>query len=250
MNGLAYYLPYLAAYESNTWLTPAFIGAVAIIALFGIMGLKRGLIRTVFELAGMLIGVILTVLISPYMASMLRNSASVYDAIHSKIEEHVHINFNSSGDELTDYLDGLNMPNKVDEFLLEKSGNVSDLANSTVEQINRSIVDKLTDMAINCISFVVTFIIIMLLLTIAVMLLDLISKLPVLNFTNKLLGLAAGLIEAYLILSVIGVMIMIFSTSKLGIALSTQISSNPILSFIYKHNLILMGITKVRGFLK
>ena len=103
MNGLIEYLPYLAIYGSNAWLTPAFIGAVIITAVCAVMGVKRGLIKTVFDLAGMLVGVILTVLISPYMASMLRNNVSIYNSIHSKIEQHVHINFNSSGNELADY---------------------------------------------------------------------------------------------------------------------------------------------------
>ena len=235
---------------NNAWLTPAFIVTLVIIAGCTIVGLKRGFIKTVFDLFGMLVAVILTVLISPYVADAMRNNASIYDALHSKIEEHVHINFNASDNKLEDYLDGLNLPNKVDEFLLKSGDSIADAANQSVAQVNAAIVNKLTNMAINCIAFIITFIILMVLIWIVSKVLNLISKLPVLNMLNKTLGAAAGFVEAYVILSIIGVIIMAGSTTKWGIQFSEQIAANPILSFIYKHNLILIGITRVKGMIK
>ncbi|MCR5324349.1 MAG: CvpA family protein [Lachnospiraceae bacterium] len=234
----------------NIWLTPAFMITLVIIVGCTVVGIKRGFIKTVFDLFGMIAALILTILISPYVANAMRNSPSIYDAIHSKIEEHVHINFNLSNNTLSDYLEGLNLPEKVDEFLLKGGETVTDAANGTVSQVNAAITDKLTHMAISCIAFIITYIIIMVLILILSMVLNLISKLPILNSLNKTLGAVAGLIEAYVILSVIGVIIMAASTSKTGIAISEQIASNPILSFIYKHNLILIGITKFKGMIK
>ncbi len=234
----------------NAWITPAFIVTLVIIAGCTIIGLKRGFIKTVFDLFGMLVAVILTVLLSPYVADAMRNNPSIYDALHSKIEEHVHINFNVTDNALSDYIDRLNLPDKVDEFLLKGGETVTDAANQSVAQLNAAIVNKLTDMAINCIAFIITFIILMVLIWIVSKVLNLISKLPVLNMLNKTLGAVAGLVEAYVILSVIGVIIMAASTTKWGIALGEQIAANPILSFIYKHNLILIGITRFKGMIK
>ena len=235
---------------SNAWLSPAFIVTLIIIAVCVIAGLKRGLVKTLFDLFGMLLAVILTILISPYVASAIRNNPSMYDTIHSKIEEHVHLNFNLSDNTLTDYVDGMKLPKKVSDFLLDSGENVTNAANQSVAQINAKITDKLTDMAINCIAFIITLIIMIVLIAILSMVLNLVSKLPVLNMLNKTLGMTAGIIEAYLILSVIGVIIMAASTSELGIKIIGQISANPLLSFIYKHNLLLMGITRFRGILK
>ena len=235
---------------ANIWVTPAFIVTLVIIVGCTVIGIKRGFIKTVFDLFGMLAAVILTVLISPHVANAMRNNASIYDALHSKIEEHVHINFNASNNTLSDYLDGLNLPGKVSDFLLKGGETVTDAANQSVAQANAAIIDKLTNMAINCIAFIITFIILMILIWIVSMVLNLISKLPVLNMLNKTLGAVAGFIQAYVILSVIGVIIMAAATTKWGIAISEQIAANPVLSFIYKHNLILIGITKFKGMIK
>ncbi len=234
----------------GAWLSPAFIVTIVIITVCVIAGLKRGLIKTLFDLFGMLIAVILTVLISPYVASAMRNNPSMYNTIHSKIEEHVHLNFNMSDNTLTDYVDGMKLPKKVSDFLLDSGEAVANTANQSVAQINAKITDKLTDMAINCIAFIITLVIMTVLIIILSLVLNLVSKLPVLNMLNKSLGVAAGIVEAYLILSVIGVIIMAASTSEFGIKIVEQITANPILSFIYKHNLILMGITRFRGMLK
>ena len=241
---------------SEAWLNPAFIGAVVILAVFAALGIKRGLIKTVFHIAGVAVAIILTIFISPYMASFLRNNTDLGDTVHSMIADHVHINFNSSGKDVTEYLDNLNMPQKVEDYLLQGStatdgiDNTLDGVNNALEGVNDAIVGKLTDMALNCISFIATLILILIILAIVSSLLDLVSKLPLLNSANKALGCIAGLIEGYLVLSVIGVLVMLFSTTAPGIALSTQISANPVLSFIYEHNLLLIGITKVRGLLK
>ena len=248
---------------SEAWLNPAFIGAVVILAVFAALGIKRGLIKTVFHIAGVAVAIILTIFISPYMASFLRNNTDLGDTVHSMIADHVHINFNSSGKDVTEYLDNLNMPQKVEDYLLQGStatdgidntldgvNNALEGVNNALEGVNDAIVGKLTDMALNCISFIATLILILIILAIVSSLLDLVSKLPLLNSANKALGCIAGLIEGYLVLSVIGVLVMLFSTTAPGIALSTQISANPVLSFIYEHNLLLIGITKVRGLLK
>ncbi|MCR5684454.1 MAG: CvpA family protein [Lachnospiraceae bacterium] len=234
----------------NAWLTPAFIISVVIFAACAIVGLKRGFIKTVFDFCGMFVAVILTVLISPYVAALMRNNASIYDAFNSKIAEHVHVNFDAGNNRLDDYLEGLKLPSKVENYVLEGNDAVSQAVDNAVENVNKAIVDRLTDMAINCVAFIITFVILLVIIAIVSMVLDLVAKLPVLNTANKTLGLIAGLIEAYLILSILGVILMALSTSELGISISSQVAANPVLSFIYKHNLILMGITKFRGMLK
>ena len=234
----------------NVWLSPAFIISLIIVVACAAIGLKRGFIKTVFDFCGMIVAVILTVLISPYVAAALRNNPSIYNTFHSKIDGHVDVNFDMGENRLDDYLQGLKLPGKVEEFVLKGNDAVTGAVESAADSANAAIVDRLTDMAINCIAFIVTFIIIMILIAIVAMVLDLVSKLPILNTANKTLGLVAGLVQGYLILSVLGVILMAISTSETGIAVSNQVAANPVLSFIYSHNLILMGITKLRGMLK
>ena len=236
-------------FADGSWLSPAFLVTIAIIVICVLIGYKRGFIKTVFDLAGMLIAVILTVLISPVVASMMKGSPSIYDSLHTKIEKHVHINFDAEGHSLSQYLDDLEVPDKVGDYLLDGGKTLEEVASSSVDAVNARIVDKLTVMAINCIAFILTLIVVMIVITIVAMVLDLVSKLPGINMLNKTLGIAAGAIEAYLILSVIGVIIMTFSTSDFGISAASQIASNPILSFIYKNNLLLSGITRIKGIL-
>ena len=234
----------------SSWLTPAFIGAVLIVAVCVFSGLRRGFVKTAYDMCGILFGVILTVLISPAVASLMKNNVKIYDSIHSRIEEHVSVNFNLSDNKLVDYINESSLPDKVGDFLLEGGKSITDAAQGSIEKVNDKMADKLTDMVINGIAFIITLIVVLILLAVAFFLLDLVSKLPVINGLNKTLGIAAGIVEAYIILSILGVVIMAISTTQLGIALSEQIAANPILSFIYQYNLIIMGITKVKGLRK
>ena len=229
------------------WLSPAFLISLVIIVLSILAGYKRGFIKTVFDLAGMVVGVILTVLIAPYVASMIRNNPSMYNSIHSKIEEHVRVNFSASGDSLSDYFNDSGIPDSVNDFLQDGGGKLQGVADRSITAVNEGIADKVTDIVIKCIAFIGTLIVVMLIITIITMILNLISKLPGINTLNKTLGVAAGIFEAYLILSVIGVIIMAISTTESGIAINSQIAANPLLSFIYRHNIILIIMTKLKG---
>ncbi len=233
-----------------SWLTPAFIGAVVIVAVCVFAGLRRGFVKTAFDMFGVLFGVILTVLISPAVASLMKGNDKIYDSIHTRIEDHVSVNFNMSDNKLVDYIDGLSLPDKVGDFLLDGGKAVNDAAQGSIEKVNDKIADKLTDVVINGIAFIVTLVVVLILLAVAFFLLDLVSRLPMINGLNKTLGIVAGIVEAYIILSILGVVIMAISTTQLGIKLSAQIAANPVLSFIYQNNLIIMGITKVKGLRK
>lgn len=64
----------------------------------------------------------------------------------------------------------------------------------------------------------------------------LISKLPVVHFVDKLLGIAVGVLETILILWTIYTFIIIMDTGMIGIFIQDCTAENPVLTWLYEHN--------------
>lgn len=64
----------------------------------------------------------------------------------------------------------------------------------------------------------------------------LISKLPVVHFVDKLLGIAVGVLETILILWTVYTFIIIMDTGMIGIFIQDCTAENPVLTWLYEHN--------------
>lgn len=91
---------------------------------------------------------------------------------------------------------------------------------------------------INIIACVVTFIIVLLVLRILINMLDLVTKLPVLNAMNHLGGTIAGAIEGILIVWLMFFAITLCKSSEMCQGLLNDINQNAFLKLIYENNLI------------
>lgn len=77
-----------------------------------------------------------------------------------------------------------------------------------------------------------------------------IARLPVIHFADKLLGAVFGVFEVVLILWTIYAFILMGNLGNMSVVadiISGYTRDNPILFWIYRHNLIVMGIEKIIG---
>ncbi len=73
----------------------------------------------------------------------------------------------------------------------------------------------------------------------------LISKLPVIHWVDKLLGMAAGALETVLILWMVYFLVMKSGLGMLGQQLLVYTEQNPILSWLYRYNFLAMWIEDI-----
>ena len=73
----------------------------------------------------------------------------------------------------------------------------------------------------------------------------LISKLPVIHWADKLLGIVAGVLETVLILWTVYLFIMKSGLGMLGQQILVYTQENPILSWLYRYNFLAMWVEEI-----
>lgn len=73
----------------------------------------------------------------------------------------------------------------------------------------------------------------------------LISKLPVIHWTDKLLGMVAGVLETVLILWTVYLFVMKSGLGMLGQQILVYTQENPILSWLYRYNFLAIWVEEI-----
>jgi uncharacterized membrane protein required for colicin V production len=216
------------------WLLIIVLGIIVINAL---IGLKVGLIKIIFSLFSFILALMLTVWISPSVNRILKNNESFYEKASQKVEGILFENQEQAGDD-DKMIEELPLPKSIKESLIENKSKAE-------ANIKAYIVSQVTDIAINALAFVITFIVAFIALWVVSIALNIISKLPILNQLNKLTGLVVGGLQGLVIVWILFIVITIFSGTELGGTAFEQIESSVILAFLYDKNLFLNTVLKV-----
>lgn len=92
-------------------------------------------------------------------------------------------------------------------------------------------------------AFVVTYIVVRLAFQIAMMFLQVLVKVPVLSFTNRLFGAGIGVVQQLLLVWIFLLLLPVFSLTPIGNTLYETVQQGALLGYLYQHNLLLlMGI--------
>ncbi len=189
----------------------ALIIALALVVLGAVMGIKNGFVKTVFALGSTIVAIILTIWLSPMVANMMSNNETIMTTITEKVEENLSEN---SSDEAYKVL-------QVE-----------------AESIRHYTSIYIAGIIVKALAFVVTFVIVSLLLWLICHLLNIVAKLPVLNFLNRVLGCAAGIMEGLVIIWLLFILISAMAQTSFGMSVLKMVGESKPLLFLYEHNLI------------
>ncbi len=199
--------------------------AVALLVFFALRGRKRGLIRTLAGILALILAFwgagILAQQTSPYLSSKYVEPW-IYRAVLPSVSETQPVTVPPESEtEVTETLGGafdeIGIPKgTIESFFNDFVINVTDSFERIVESASKSIGYKLT----YAILFLLYFLILYLLLRLAAKLIELLAKIPGINFVNKSLGLILGLISGYLV-----VLILSFILTTTGFLLTPQLVS-------------------------
>ncbi len=258
--------------EGFNWLLLVVIAALIV---GGVFGGKKGFVTAVFSLVSTLLIIILTIVICPITCKTLKNNEKIVTPINAKVDQIVDLrkiyddwtknNSEKAETEKTEEITNETPTNNVVDTLLKQMGipsairkmvtggeglndsvksSVSKTIESKLDDAEKYVVDSITGAIINAIGFVVTFIIVCLAVFIVGKILDVVSKLPIINGINKVAGVAAGAFEALLIVWFLFAVVTMFAATDFGQYMLSLINKSKILSFIYEHNIISTKIFK------
>lgn len=212
-----------------------FIAVLAIIGLCGFAGYKKGLVKVLFSLLTAVLSLVLVSFITPYVGGFLKDHTGLHTYVKEKSSAMVsEWNENrevSSVESRFAAIDGYAVPDFVKSYL--KSGHT---AETLQLEFNDYISDKIADMTISAASFLIAFVVIVIVLNLLAVLLNTIMKLPVLNSINHIGGLVAGLAEGLLMVWVFFLVITLLCSTQFGKECMRMIEEGKILSILYDAN--------------
>lgn len=224
----------------------AFLIIVALI-LIGctVLGGIKGFVHTIFTMFSLFIIIMLTGVLSPYVADYINGHTDVPKSIHSKVEEKINLKEKISSDSSAnrnDLIDKMDMPEQLKEVIKEKSQAAGDAFSATTEAASDKLVtgiyDRITDLIVSAIAYLFTFAVVGVIVLIAGILLDIVSKLPGIKQANAILGVIVGFVQGYLAVSVVYIAAVAFAATELGASVISQVAESEILTWFYNHNIV------------
>lgn len=227
------------------------IGVIALIIVFGIIGYMQGFVRMGFSMVSTVLIVVLSYSLTP-TASSLISETEVYSGIKEQIQSYIDNYIDEENTQVgqigltaqTEMIDQLPLPESLKTTLVENN-NEDSYKQLNVETFKEYITQSLTHMLTNAFTFLVLFIVLSIIIRVIIALLDIVSRLPIINFLNRTAGTALGAAESIVIIWIASIVITFFGTSAFGEYVFYQINESAFLGFLYNNNLILKIITSI-----
>ena len=207
---------------------------IGIIVAVCINSYIKGLVISIFNLVSSLVAILLSYLFYPVVAGFLKGTA-----ILGWIQAPIQASLLESGATLTNVsveslLAQLKLPAAISDSVISTVGNVSGQLPELAERISAAVAGFILEV----ICIVLLFVIVKIGLLFAKGLLKTITKLPLLHQVDKFGGLAFGVIEAFLLLTIVGAVFSFFSGS-VDSGLIGAVESSFLGRFFYQDNFLI-----------
>lgn len=191
------------------------IGILVLVALCALAGYQQGIIRTVYRLISFFLAIFFATLLHPYVSQFLRDSVffvRIQDGIKSTLNLDGFVTTYAEGMH-TEIIDSLPLPGQIRGMLHSQfEPNIHGILR--VDTIEEYVSAFFANIAINGISIIAVFCIVLIGLSLLGVALDVVGKLPVISTFNNWGGLIFGVIMGAGISYIcIYVLSMFFATS-------------------------------------
>ena len=243
---------------------------IMVLVIFGgcfYMGSRKGLVRTVFGLFSSIVVLLAGTVISPIISNQLRNNDKIFNAISTRIEKSLE-NYGKNGkrdEQSVDKkktkgkkskgkksreiinADDIYVPYKlltgnqaVEEIITDilKNEHIKKAREDVQKEVNHRGAIYLTGIVINSGTFILVYFILSVGLLVLGKVLNIISKLPVINELNRMVGGIVGIFQGLVIVWLIFTLMMVFIEKPFIQEGMRQIEENAFLRILYESNII------------
>lgn len=246
----------------------------AIFIIGAVQGYRKGIIRITVSLVSMIVSLVACMFVTPAVCGFIRANTDAYTNMSSAIyemmiksdmyneayddalgEEAGAANTSAFTTAVTEYeeqikgyiseiTDEMNLPALgMDDYKLssmtDSIGNVLDGQATGIKNIiAAALAVRMADMAVNAIVYMGVFLIVFAIMKLVLVASGAIAALPLIRQANKAVGLVFGILEALVVVWLLLAVITACSHYTWASGLLTQIGSNPVMSFLYEHNMI------------
>lgn len=148
------------------------------------------------------------------------------------------VNDNLSTTEQSKIIEKLPVPEALRNSL-EENNNAAVYKELGVENFTDYIGGFISNICLNIIGYVITFLIVFFALHILMLLFDIVDKLPVIHGINHFAGALLGIVKGFLILEILFLILIPFSAGAFGRMILTQVENNGFLGLLYHKNMLI-----------
>lgn len=211
------------------------IAVLLVLAGFGLHGYLRGMVRLLFSLVAVFLTIGLATALAPYTTQALRTGTPVYDTVKDKCTEYLQAAVEDKlRQEENISIPGMQLPEEIQKLLTaEQAGSLADQA-GFYEQISAFVAEQV----LQRLGWVLSFIVVLIVLSMLIHFLDVVAKLPVLRSLNRIGGLVIGLFEGLLVVWILFLVVTLCQGMEFGREMMASVDRNIFLKFLYENNVI------------
>ena len=221
---------------SWTWLG---IAVLALIAAACIMGFRKGFVKEIVSVFFMLISFLLVWAVNPYVNTFVKEYTPVYDTIQDKcqtmVSEQIGNKKTLDKEEQNQVMENMELPDLLKNALVENN-TAETYRYLAVSTFTEYISDSLAVMAVNGISFLISFVLSAAVIKLLGFILNVLTKLPVINGINKIAGAAVGGIRCIIFIWIAFLVLTLLCNTTLGQQGMALIQQDAFLNFLYSQN--------------
>lgn len=221
---------------SWTWLG---IAVLALIAAACIMGFQKGFVKEIVSVFFMLISFLLVWVVNPYVNTFVKEYTPVYDTIQDKcqtlVSEQIGNKKTLDKEEQNQVMENMELPDLLKNALVENN-TAETYRYLAVSTFTEYISDSLAVMAVNGISFLISFVLSAAVIKLLGFILNVLTKLPVINGINKIAGAAVGGIKCIIFIWIAFLVLTLLCNTTLGQQGMALIQQDAFLNFLYSQN--------------
>lgn len=221
---------------SWTWLG---IAVLALIAAACIMGFRKGFVKEIVSVFFMLISFLLVWAVNPYVNTFVKEYTPVYDTIQDKcqtlVSEQIGNKKTLDKEEQNQVMENMELPDLLKNALVENN-TAETYRYLAVSTFTEYISDSLAVMAVNGISFLISFVLSAAVIKLLEFILNVLTKLPVINGINKIAGAAVGGIKCIIFIWIAFLVLTLLCNTTLGQQGMALIQQDAFLNFLYSQN--------------
>ena len=221
---------------SWTWLG---IAVLALIAAACIMGFRKGFVKEIVSVFFMLISFLLVWAVNPYVNTFVKEYTPVYDTIQDKcqtlVSEQIGNKKTLDKEEQDQVMENMELPDLLKNALVENN-TAETYRYLAVSTFTEYISDSLAVMAVNGISFLISFVLSAAVIKLLGFILNVLTKLPVINGINKIAGAAVGGIKCIIFIWIAFLVLTLLCNTTLGQQGMALIQQDAFLNFLYSQN--------------
>lgn len=230
-----------------------------------VSGFRKGFVKKLASMVSLFLSIILVSVSLPYVTEFLKTNTPVYELIVDQCDQLIAEeaaetvtastgekaentnDFRSMGTDLLaqigrieqmELIETLPLPDYMKE-MLQDYNNAEGYKTLAVSTFRDYVTHLIADIILNVAAFIVSVVLVQLVLWLVITVLNILAKIPVIRFVNRMAGLALGLVQALVLIWFLFLILSLFSGTGPGMYLMSLVRESQYLYELYDANLFM-----------